>query len=120
VPSRWEGLPLVALEAMARARSLVCSDIPGLAEIVEDGAGAAVPPDDPKALAAAIVPRLTCPDGTDAEGRAAAGIAAQHDLSRTLDLLAALTLELAAVPATTPVRNSATKAPQGLRPKSSR
>jgi glycosyltransferase involved in cell wall biosynthesis len=108
VPSRWEGLPLVALEAMARGRSLVCSDIPGLAEVVQDGTGAAVPPCDPDALAAAIVHRLSRPADADAEGRAAAEKAAHHDLSRALAGLAALTAELVG-------RDNAEKKPQGER-----
>ncbi len=95
VPSRWEGLPLVALEALARGRSLVCSDIPGLAEVVQDGVGAAVPPCDAGALAAAIAHRLSRPAEADAEGRAAAGAAARYDLSLTLARLAALTAGIA-------------------------
>lgn len=95
LPSRWEGLPLLALEAMARGRSLVCSDIPGLAEVVPDGAGALVPPEDPGALAAALAPRLARTHQADAEGRAAAGAVSDHDVARTLDLLADLTAGLA-------------------------
>jgi glycosyltransferase involved in cell wall biosynthesis len=95
LPSRWEGLPLLALEAMARGRSLVCSDIPGLAEVVPQGAGALVPQEDPGALAAALTARMACPERADAEGREAARHAPRHDLARTLDLLADLTAGLA-------------------------
>jgi glycosyltransferase involved in cell wall biosynthesis len=124
MPSRWEGLPLVALEAMARGRSLVCSDIPGLAEVVQDGTGAVVHPDDPEALAAALVARLSRPDDADAEGRAAAVTARDHDLSETLTLLARLTAEIAArttTPAESPQEGPAEFPPKaGFPPKSSR
>ena len=54
-PSRREGLGLVALEAFARGRPVVASRVGGLAESVVDGVdGFLVPPDDPKALAAAL------------------------------------------------------------------
>ncbi|GAA2435352.1 glycosyltransferase [Actinomadura vinacea] len=95
LPSRWEGLPLVALEALARGRSLVCSDVPGLAEVLPYGAGALVPPEEPGALAAELVSRLARPEDVDAEGRAGAVASEGFDLSGTLGLLSALTAELA-------------------------
>src|SRR5262249_13344980 len=39
LPSRWEGLSLTLLEALASGCSVVVSDIPGLAEAVADGVG---------------------------------------------------------------------------------
>jgi glycosyltransferase involved in cell wall biosynthesis len=56
VPSLYEPLGLVALEAMAAGTPVVASATGGLAEIVEDGhTGLLVPPNDAQALAAAVV-----------------------------------------------------------------
>jgi glycosyltransferase involved in cell wall biosynthesis len=68
VPSRWEAMALVPLEAMAAARSVVAFDVAGVAESVPDGAGAVVPAGDVPGLAAALVERLRDRPGTDAEG----------------------------------------------------
>lgn len=55
VPSLFEGFGLVAAEAMAAGRTVVASDVDGLAEIVEgDVTGILVPPGDPTALAEGI------------------------------------------------------------------
>ena len=54
-PSRWEGLPLVCLEAMASGRAVVATAVDGTPDAVVDGeSGVLVPPDDPPALARAI------------------------------------------------------------------
>jgi len=54
-PSRWEGLPLVCLEAMASGRAVVASRVGGIPEAVGDGeTGLLVPPEDPVALADAL------------------------------------------------------------------
>src|SRR5262249_21880062 len=53
--SRWEGLPLVALETLAAGTPLVATDVRGLRELLTDGEDAlVVPPDDPRAMAAAL------------------------------------------------------------------
>jgi glycosyltransferase involved in cell wall biosynthesis len=55
LPSRYEGHPLVLLEAMALGKAVVASAIPGVREVIEpDAAGLLVPPDDPAALAEAL------------------------------------------------------------------
>jgi glycosyltransferase involved in cell wall biosynthesis len=55
VPSRREGLGLVALEAIARGRPVIASRAGGLLEAVEDGVdGVLVPPEDVLALVAAL------------------------------------------------------------------
>jgi len=54
--SRYEGFPLVLLEAMALGRPVVAADcLAGPADLLAGGAGVLVPPRDPEALAAALV-----------------------------------------------------------------
>jgi glycosyltransferase involved in cell wall biosynthesis len=92
LPSRWEGLPLTLLEAMAMGRAVVGSDIPGIAEELPAGAGALVPPDDPSALALAIGERLRRPDLAGEEGACGARYATAHlDVRRTHEALATIT-----------------------------
>ena len=61
-PSRWEGVPIAVLEAMAAGIPVVATQVGGLAEIIEHGVtGLLVPPDDPSALADAILRVLETP-----------------------------------------------------------
>ncbi len=56
LPSRSEGLGRVVVEAFCRGRGVVGSRVGGIRDIVEDGAtGLLVPPEDPTALADALV-----------------------------------------------------------------
>ena len=54
LPSRWEGLPLTALEALASGTPLVATDVRGVRELVVDGQDALLVPEEPEALAAAL------------------------------------------------------------------
>ena len=54
LPSLTEGLPLVALEALALGRCLVASSVGELPLLLADGAGVLVPPGDPVALSEAL------------------------------------------------------------------
>jgi glycosyltransferase involved in cell wall biosynthesis/peptidoglycan/xylan/chitin deacetylase (PgdA/CDA1 family) len=55
LPSRREGLPVVALEALGLERPLVATDVGGTSTVVLDGeTGWLVPPEDETALAAAL------------------------------------------------------------------
>jgi glycosyltransferase involved in cell wall biosynthesis len=90
-----EGMPLVPLEAQAAGRSLVASDLPGVREAMAAGAGALVPPGDVEGFAAALTERLREGAVADAEGlQGRQGVAESFDLSRSLERLAQLTLEL--------------------------
>jgi glycosyltransferase involved in cell wall biosynthesis len=70
LPSRWEGMSMVMLEAMATGRSVVATDVAGAAEALSGVAGALVPPEDPQGLSSALITRLEDPDLATAEGRA--------------------------------------------------
>ena len=94
LPSRWEGLSLTLLEALASGCPVVVSDIPGLAEAVIPGVGARVPAGDTDALASAVARRLAEPGLRAAERRAAAQAARTFDIRRTHDQLAAVTAAL--------------------------
>jgi glycosyltransferase involved in cell wall biosynthesis len=55
LPSRFEGFPLVVLEALLARAAVVATDVGSVAEAIVDGAtGLLVPAEDPHALAAAL------------------------------------------------------------------
>jgi len=55
LPSRFEGLSLALLEAMAAGRPVVATAVSGTVEVVRhEATGLLVPPNDPEALAAAL------------------------------------------------------------------
>lgn len=84
-PSRWEGMALVPLEAMARARSVVASDVGGTREALPSGAGALVASSDAATLGAAIADRLADQPRADREGRVGrAHVVRHHPLPRTI------------------------------------
>ncbi|MCB1007927.1 MAG: glycosyltransferase family 4 protein [Acidobacteria bacterium] len=72
VPSTYEGMPLVILEAMEAARPVVASRVSGIPEVVVDGeTGWLVPPEDPPALERALIEALS--DAGERERRGLAG-----------------------------------------------
>lgn len=57
--SLFEGMPMVILEAMASSKPVISTDVGGISELVVDGeTGILVPPQDPDALAEAIITLL--------------------------------------------------------------
>jgi glycosyltransferase involved in cell wall biosynthesis len=68
LPSRWEGMSLSLLEAMAAARSVVATDVSGTRDALGRGGGAIVPVEAEAPLAAALVDRLRDDGAADAEG----------------------------------------------------
>ena len=93
--SRWEGMSLAILEAMARGRSIVTTEVAGNREALGEDAGAIVPPEHPAALAAEISRRLGDPALRAAEGRAARERAVRsHDVRKTTAQTVELYLEL--------------------------
>jgi len=80
LPSRSEGLPRVALEAMARGRPIVATRVGGLAELVDSGTnGALVEPESAGALAEALSVVLESRDLATKLGDAARAVAEQRD-----------------------------------------
>ena len=96
-PSVWEGMSLSLLEAMATARSVVVTDVPGMRETVRPGCGAVVAPDRPSELADAIAARLRDPARAAAEGHAGrAAVEQHHDLAVQRETVLRLCRELMA------------------------
>ena len=69
--SRWEGFGLVFLEAMAAGKPVVATRVSAIPEVVEDNVtGLLVPPDDPAALAGALLELIRDPAQARQMGKA--------------------------------------------------
>jgi glycosyltransferase involved in cell wall biosynthesis len=82
LPSRYEASPYAPLEAMRAGAAMVVTDVAGNHEMIDDGRiGLLVPPDDPAALADAVVSVLA-----DPARRAALVAAARERLAERHDV----------------------------------
>lgn len=98
LPSLWEGLPLVLIEAAWLGKPIVATAIDGVREVLRDGeTGLLVPPADPAALAGAVVRLLEDPALAASLGAAArAEVPAEFSLERMIGATERLYRELAA------------------------
>jgi len=85
--SRWEAMPYTLLEAMGAGRAIVLTNICGLDKVVRDGyAGVLVPPEDPAALAEAVIGLLDDPVRRSELARHAHELAAmEYPLQRSIE-----------------------------------
>lgn len=91
VPSQWESFGYTAAEALSLGRPVVASDIPALADVVDDGvSGHLAPAGDVDAWGKAVVDVLEDPRRAAAMGEA--GASAMRDRCAP-DRIAALTLD---------------------------
>lgn len=98
LPSRWEGLPLVLLEAMACGLPIAATRLEGLTELVEaTGAGRLATPGDAVDLARQVSAMLADADELAACGRRAREVVRErYDFREVADALGRLYLDLAA------------------------
>lgn len=80
MPSRWEGLPLAAIEAALMARPIIGTRVGGLPELIEDGVSGLLSDPTPDALAAAVRTLLDDPAGAIRMGQIARERARQRFL----------------------------------------
>ena len=108
LPSRWEGLPGVLIEALALETPIVAADIPSVREVVgsgADGVATLFPPDRPEALARAVLGTLADATATDRARRGRAVFDARFTIGRVADQMVefyerALAVSRAGKPAT--------------------
>ena len=85
MPSIYEGMPLVILEAMVAGVPVVASRVSGIPEVVVDPeTGWLVPPEDPVALARALGELLDAPRARRASAERAVGSAWKRAIVRTV------------------------------------
>ena len=79
LPSLWEGLPYVLIEAMAAGKAIVASGVGGVTDAVTDGEnGLLIPPGDVDALAGALVCLLGDPELSERLGMNARATAVER------------------------------------------
>ncbi|MFE2042708.1 glycosyltransferase [Streptomyces sp. NPDC059477] len=91
LPSRWEGMALAPLEALACGRPVVMSEVAGARESLPPALAAhgLVPPDDPAALARAITTLLLDPPlGEELGARGRTHVRSAHDVRHMTEAVA--------------------------------
>ncbi|MFF7470237.1 glycosyltransferase [Streptomyces sp. NPDC008092] len=97
LPSRWEGMALSPLEALACGRPVLVTDVDGARESLPPGHAAhcLVPPGRPGALAGAVAALLLDPElRTSLGGQGRRHVLSTHDVRRTAEAVAELYREL--------------------------
>lgn len=97
--SRWEGLPMVLLEAAATAVPIVTTDVGGTTEIVADGVNGLIVPAGQPALLADALRHIASMPAAERIGMGEAGrskVETEYDIEHVLDLWEALYAELLA------------------------
>lgn len=96
LPSLWEGLPFVLIEAAAHRMPIVATAVDGVPEIVENGkTGILVPPKNPQMMGEAVIRLLSDKRlAADLAERAADLIPARFPLQRMIEQTQNLYLEL--------------------------
>ncbi|GAA0616819.1 glycosyltransferase family 4 protein [Streptomyces crystallinus] len=97
LPSRWEGMALAPLEAMACQKPVVVTDVGGSSQSLPPGHAlfCLVPPDSPQALARAVGALLLNAPLRDTLGHQGhQHVTTTHDVRRTAEAIAALYREL--------------------------
>lgn len=89
IPSLLEGFPVVTLEAMAMAKPIIATNIDGIAEQIRDGVdGILIPPNNPSALAKAVIrvfndKELARTMGLSARGKVEQGFSVEKMVAET-------------------------------------
>jgi glycosyltransferase involved in cell wall biosynthesis len=86
LPSLNENLPLALLQAMAAGLPCIATDVGGVREVLDEGAGILVPPGNVKALITAMELLISCPEIAARLGAAARKrVEARFSLTRCAD-----------------------------------
>jgi glycosyltransferase involved in cell wall biosynthesis len=91
LPSRWEGSPLAAHEALHAGRPLVATEVGGMSDLLAEGGAILVPPEDPVTLAHRVGQLLDLPGKAVLVGNAGLLAAARwpdetHSVAAVIDV----------------------------------